>query len=563
MSTALSQNSTPISRKINIRKYPLLFVLPIFLLITCFLYGPSGDDDSHITYTAAQLFSETGHILNHNGERVEQGSSLLHVILLGAVSKITGLEPSILGHWFSLFFAMVTLIGMVKLCKQLGLDKPHHALLLASLSVSFSYWAIGGLETSLFAFTLVIFSLSVFSAIDQTKKCILIKDVWLWVCIALCILSRPEAVFLLLATAIGYAVLGFRQYREIIGFSLSLIVMISVVFIGVLVFRYFYFDALFPQPVYAKSSGLSAQKILFGLGYFLYSTQISLVLFSVMMIWRGMRIFIKGRPDNVKVIFVLSLCLSYLAFVVVSGGDWMTGGRFFSPIIPFLVILFLLFTSHLKRSMLLFISVALLMSLETLFFSIKLSSGLPWYQRENTQPSLKASAASDYSYAEMNNVVHRRDIPLIDALKQSVERSLQNTPEKVVNILSIQMGMPPYHLRKIFDGKVYFIDLRGLSTTHVTRCKAFDKIERRWTGVFISYKQYFDALAQCQLPKPDIVYDLLNRSKEDNEKRIEVLLKQGYEVVYQQAGDISVFNGLKMLNADAFVARMTNQPVIE
>ena len=52
------------------------------ILIGFLFYGPSGHDDSHITYAAAYQLLEHGQILNNNGERVEQSSSLLHVLLL-------------------------------------------------------------------------------------------------------------------------------------------------------------------------------------------------------------------------------------------------------------------------------------------------------------------------------------------------------------------------------------------------------------------------------------------------------------------------------------------------
>ena len=47
-----------------------------------FVFGPTAYDDSHITFSAAQNLADFGEVLNINGERTEQSSTLLQVLLL-------------------------------------------------------------------------------------------------------------------------------------------------------------------------------------------------------------------------------------------------------------------------------------------------------------------------------------------------------------------------------------------------------------------------------------------------------------------------------------------------
>ena len=49
------------------------------------LFPSAGQDDTHITCWPAYTLSHFGQILNYNGQRVEQSSSLLQVLLLAVL----------------------------------------------------------------------------------------------------------------------------------------------------------------------------------------------------------------------------------------------------------------------------------------------------------------------------------------------------------------------------------------------------------------------------------------------------------------------------------------------
>ncbi|MCY4044982.1 MAG: hypothetical protein OXE99_07870 [Cellvibrionales bacterium] len=306
----------------------------------------------------------------------------------------------------------------------------------------------------------------------------------LWLSSGLCLLSRPEALFFLIAAAVSFGLLSFRKWHSVRGFIFGWLIIITVLSVSLFAFRILYFDALFPQPVYAKSAGLSLEKIGFGFIYFAWSAQLSIIIFSLFAIVAGLCIFIGRLSIPINVQFILSVVLAYLAFIITSGGDWMNGGRFFSHIIPLMIGIFLFFTQRFKNKKWINAVLIALMISETAVFSLKLSSGIPWYQVNTIQPSINNRSLDHYHYTEIHNMINRKDIPLIEALQKAVDQQLAQNPDKVVNILSIQMGMPPYHLRKHYGDKVYFIDMRGLTTKHVTECHIFDSTPRNW---FLGY----------------------------------------------------------------------------
>ena len=53
----------------------------LFLAHSLLLYGYTGRDDAFLTYWPALQFAEHADLLNYNGERVEQSSTLLHTFL--------------------------------------------------------------------------------------------------------------------------------------------------------------------------------------------------------------------------------------------------------------------------------------------------------------------------------------------------------------------------------------------------------------------------------------------------------------------------------------------------
>ena len=103
----------------NLRRSAAYAVPIIALLLAGLLLFPSARaDDTHITYWAAHSLSQYGEILNYNGERVEQSSSLLHVLLLALLQRLTTLDVELMGKPFSVIFGIASVVAVYKLTDE-------------------------------------------------------------------------------------------------------------------------------------------------------------------------------------------------------------------------------------------------------------------------------------------------------------------------------------------------------------------------------------------------------------------------------------------------------------
>jgi hypothetical protein len=98
--------------------------LPVAVLLVTGgqLFPSAGRDDSHITYWAAHALSSFGEILNFNGDRFEQSSSLLHVLLLAAIYAVSGFDLVTVGRVFSVLCGVATLLAVSRLGERIQRD---------------------------------------------------------------------------------------------------------------------------------------------------------------------------------------------------------------------------------------------------------------------------------------------------------------------------------------------------------------------------------------------------------------------------------------------------------
>ena len=92
-------------------------LVPPAVLVTVglLLFPSAGHDDTHITCWPAYTLSHFGQILNYNGDRVEQSSSLLQVLLLAALHKVTRIDVVTLAKLSSIAFGIGTLLALFTL----------------------------------------------------------------------------------------------------------------------------------------------------------------------------------------------------------------------------------------------------------------------------------------------------------------------------------------------------------------------------------------------------------------------------------------------------------------
>lgn len=269
------------------QRHKTLYLIGIILLQFFFLkyfWGQIGDD-AYIFFRYAINLADHGELAWNLGERSVEGfSSPLWVLFLSMISPFVDvvLGAKILGAIFSyLSLLRVWQISERNIVSVLG----------ASLGIGFQYWAISGLETSLYCFLLLSSVLSI-----RGRASIF----WL----ALLGLVRPESPLLLL---VGVLLLR-PQWQK----AAALLLPTGLY----LLFRVWYFGEILPNTYFAKATGEPLLQILRGLQY---------SLIPLVAIFFLLQDEILRRKEVV-------LPLLLLAIVIGGGGDWMWYERLLVPI---------------------------------------------------------------------------------------------------------------------------------------------------------------------------------------------------------------------------------------
>jgi hypothetical protein len=513
--------------------FPYLFLIVLSLAI----FSSTGRDDSHITYWSAWSLSHYGEILNYSGQRVEQSSSLLQVILLFIIYKLSGISLPTIGGLLSLLAALYSIWKVGQLADKLDFSKLQSQLFLAT-SAPFMYWALGGLESTLVAGILVSFYFSYIGTVNKKSK-LSFSGVIFW--ITLFLMVRPESIFILGAFYFLLIVMS-RFNKKIISINLILFLKTVLIFLLITAWRYWYFGDIFPQPVSAKI-GLSMhliEKLQVGIRYIATSIeQYPLLLIVVAPFYIVLKMVgAKNYSFPHENLALLALFISYLLFILFSGGDWMEGARFFVPIIPLLSCLIFIYCKNIFQRKGLFILLVIVNLGCLIGFAKNYSTGV--YFGDHSYVINAAGTAQEklkkFSFFELRNRVHYRDINFINATLPVIDHYKRINSNKDFDVLSIQAGMVAYHIFKESYGHLKFIDAMALSTRHFSHCFLAKSWERNSTGVVFRYEEYLKNINQfnnqCSIPVPDFIFDLDN----DEGHRASLIEKYGYTIVIVQKG---------------------------
>ncbi len=534
------------------RAYKQVLPLFLFLIIGVVLFPSAGRDDVHITYWSAHALSNFGEILNYNGARIEQSSSLLHTLILASLNYITHINIVNIGTFVSIFFGLLTihLIGILSFIMKQEKLFPQ---IFASTAVPLLYWSFGGLETSIVSSTILFLLITTikFSSTTTIENYLLAV-----VAIILYLLVRPEAFFVASLFLFIPSFISFLKKEKYFHF-LMLFVTTSFLFIIITTFRYSYFGAISPQPVEAKIGTSIIEKIHSGISYYFKSaTQYPIFILLALPIAFYMTIKIKETLKEKNLIIIISMLLTYALFALLSGGDWMEGARFFVPTIGPAIVLASLFYIPLIEKKNAFIFGVLLNLLFLVYFTMKHSTSYPIYNYKNYVAAMPN--AKEFSLFEITNRVHYRDIPFIIELDNILEKVTSNGI--LPTIMSIQAGMVPYHVFQKYYKQARFIDFRALSTRDFTTCKITNSLPKDQTGIVLTYEYFFSHFnslhESCDIAAPDIIYDLDWKDL----RRVRIIEQSGYTLVYLQTGDIVNHGLFKSENVEGtqFIAVKTD-----
>lgn len=496
------------------------------------LCGSTGHDDSHITFWQAHTLLEHGQLLNYNGERIEQSSSLLAILLTAMLALITPLSIVSSGYLINLLGAVIVIALTYFAAQRIGYSRPWLPALLTALTPYFAYWAWSGMETTLAAATVLIF---LFLAHRFLQTPHLTTGFFHWLSAAALASVRPEMIAVGALLLIICAVL-FRR---------PTLLLFLTAFLALALWRYSYFGLWFPNPVYAKSGTPDIEQLQRGVQYFLrlfrhplsaIGITTTLLLFSASCIKH-----FQQRNNNSLPFLCCLWILLYGGFVITSGGDWMKEGRFWVPLIPPLWLAICTAFSEGKAVLLIRYGLPVLLITYTPFFIARYSLGTPLWQHT----AQKNIAGDGASFFEMANREHLRDWLALRAAQQQI-RQLDPSPEQPLVLMSKQMGMVNYHLFTEFGSRLRVWDMAGLVDNTLRDCTVMAQDGFDKQGLRINYRKFFERLPQaereCGLRAPDIIYDIYGWG--ETTPLPDFLRTQGYSIIFNQTGRVNIELGI-------------------
>ena len=551
--------------------WPVLLPIAGLIGLSVSLFPSAGRDDAYITYWAAHTLREFGEIANLNGAHLEQSTSLLHVLVLGALSLATTFPVPAIGPPTSVLFGILTVIYTYEFARRyVGRWYSMGAAMIVATAAPFVYWTTGGLESTMTALvaTALLYHLTRYLERPGTGR----PPPVVWVAMGVFLLARPESIFVIGSVLIGlFVILRLRSMsvaddrlesyaltiRNLLWAALTSAVLMTAIF----AVKMAYFGGWLPQPVAAKLGGDS---LLSGVGEgveyvitALLPPPLSLLpFFSIAGVVYFARKLALDEEEFTGGLLLSLYTLAYIAFILLVGGDWMEGSRFIVPVIPALAVLAVVIIPHIKLRDLQVYAIGGIIAFHVVgavWFAKFGSISTPlWDVSRVEQMDLPIER---YSWFARPNRTHLRDMPVVEELGSVIER-LQPSVDGKLTIMSGQAGFVPFHaLGPLYD-QIEFIDRRGVTTPHFTECEVTNEVERDSTGLLRVLPTFFayaeDIEKQCSVESPHIIFEL-----DLPELTIEnIVRRNGYVVVYRQTGKIQTsktLQGIEVL-AHEFIA---------
>lgn len=291
-------------------------------------YWPFKIDDAYISFVYAKNLIQ-GHGLTYNGLIVEGYSNFLWTVLI-APFIAWGWDPLVVARLISLNCAIVTLFLTERLIRRLNPAVSALAgglaLLTVAVSVPFTAWTLGGLETAWMTLEVVLF---VYVELQPNLR--LMR--WSVIVALACALTRPEGA-LLFPILIAHRLIYRRQpVRQIVRQGAWFI----VPFAAYLVWRYVTYGYWLPNTAFLKLDS-SLATVSAAAHWLLAYLQLRPLLAGLLAI--GLVGLVRDRiwADR-NWSLVLGVIGAFTAFVLYAGPDWMPHHRFIVPVIPLLGLL--------------------------------------------------------------------------------------------------------------------------------------------------------------------------------------------------------------------------------
>jgi hypothetical protein len=311
------------------RYYPLLLATAV-LLPHARLFD-FVTDDAYISFRYARNLALSGQLVFNLGERVEGYTNFLWTVLLAAGIKL-GFGPVMLSRFLGVAFGIGTLAVVVRMSLRLAGERRSRwhliaPILLASIG-AFACWCAGGLETQLFTFLVTL-------GFDLALGEVTVGKGWTSaVAFAFAAMTRPEGVLLFGLVGLFRLFTNLQRERRLVPRrnELAWVAAFVALFGPYFLWRWRYYGWLFPNTFYVKSSG-GGDTWKLG-GFYLrrfaedYGVHFLLVLALLGRAAKG-----DDRRRDLRRLAAL-VWLTYAAYVLKVGGDFMGLYRFILPVVP-------------------------------------------------------------------------------------------------------------------------------------------------------------------------------------------------------------------------------------
>jgi len=339
--------------------YGLLAII-IALLLTNMLEVRFIQDDAYTSLRYVKNFLEGKGLVFNEGERVEGYTNFLWIMILSGIEFINhnlnlALDLEKTAQILSITFSIAFLILTYALSKILNHERENESsfarilhelqnllpVFLLAFSTPIVYWGVSAMETSLFG-SLILLSIIFYLRGDNNKP-----NFAFVIVSVLNSLLRPEGlIFFILIISHKFLYKYFDENEQRINKSLPIIfdkitrkeILFYLTPITIyIISRWTYYGYPLPNTYYAKTE-FTFQFLQRGINYF-FDFARSYLLYGFVLILPIVLFLNKTRIKKFFLLFWITIL--WIAIVIIIGGDVLPIYRFFLPIMPLIMILFI------------------------------------------------------------------------------------------------------------------------------------------------------------------------------------------------------------------------------
>lgn len=298
----------------------LLFLLGLLVLgIQVLIFWPFLSDDALISLRYADRLVDGLGLTWSDGPKVEGYSNLLWVLLSSGLHSL-GMDLILAVRIMGILCAGV----MIWLLSRGKANSGSQVLAISILTTSpFAIWAIGGLESILFA-TEIALMLNLMRELPSKRN----TTWWISFVMAACVLTRPDGALIGALAAIPF-LLSLESWKQRISTGMVLAFLPAIALIGQLLFRLSYYGEWVPNTALVKISPSLAHlgSGFIYLGKFAWSIA-PVVFLAIFLAWRSRTTNLRQAQTWIS----LSILIGWSAYVLFIGGDYFPGFRHGLPL---------------------------------------------------------------------------------------------------------------------------------------------------------------------------------------------------------------------------------------